>query len=273
MKRNSRQIDILSSCLLSVFILLGSSLATQSSANSSLRRGFPGRRIGTGYRCPTCIEPGSHPQIVLMPESNLISTAKSQPVFLFYLPAISEATNLELVIKDQDGIVYRAVTPGNGSSGIVRLDLSQLTPSFKLEENKDYRWHLSILCNAENVGKTIETFGMIRHVPPGDELSASVASEPSLTQIEQLRTTALWADGLASLDQIRREQPDNLEIRAHWQDFLATKLEFDLVTYEALIESPPIASPFEGFLIDPSEQAVADLVTSDRDRPTRATTP
>lgn len=216
-------------------------LAQTSSNTASLREGLPGRRVGGGVRQATtedCLD-NQQSQIALTPENNLLLAAKAKPTFLFYLPTSSTERTVEFVLaNEKNEEIYVTTTQTNSRSGIVRLDLSESPQSADLAVNQNYRWYLSVVCNVSDRSNDLVAEGWIRRDASIANQSLAMAA-PTLAQATQLRNAGLWSDALASLDTLRRLQPEDPAILATWDTFLKA---LDL---RELVSQIPVEQTFE----------------------------
>ena len=236
-----KSLKAISNIGLAALLVCGSSLASPAFAQSvsqtaskedSAREGLPGRRVGGGVRRPSpeaCLT-DQQAQIALSPESNLLLTAKADPTFLFYLPSASTERTVEFVLaNEKNEEIYVATTQTKEASGIVRLDLSKSVTPVTLEAGQNYRWYLSVVCDASDRANDLVAEGWIKRADA--ETSPMAASNPD--------KTSLLADSLANLDMLRRSQPEDAAVSASWNAALAS------LGLESLTDAAPVEHTFD----------------------------
>ncbi|MEM9217178.1 MAG: DUF928 domain-containing protein [Cyanobacteria bacterium P01_F01_bin.150] len=196
-----------------VFNPVATAHATEQASTSE----FPGRRVGGGSRgeCPS-----NGPFVALSPESHLIKTANANPTLYFLLPNSNQPLQLELVIKSREGdtvvnTVFEAIS-NDGISGVV---LPERTVSLELEQ--DYKWYLSIICDANHSSRAQNpiVFGWMRRV--ADPSTVTEMDTEDVTQmVQEYQEAELWQETISTLIQSQSTQTSDSELVALWGELL-----------------------------------------------------
>jgi hypothetical protein len=156
------------------------------------------------------------------PFSNLQLTVSAHPTFLVYVPQTS-ATVVEftlLTTKDnnkEEGI-YQTTVKLTGTPGIVRISLPTSAP--ELEIGKDYKWLVTMACQAD--GPTVSdpfTEGLVRRIQPDSSLSQLDQAKP-LDRVALYAKSGFWYEASANLAALRQAQPNDPEVASAWQELL-----------------------------------------------------
>ena len=198
--------------------------------------GQPGGREGGAVRS-TCTY-GDTPLTVLVPENGLGKTTEPYPTFLAYIPR-NIASSLEFTLETADGDeLYKATfnsvqtsvpsdsdteTPKpdalaktSTSPGIASLSLPANAALTPLEIGKDYRWRFTLKCG----GVPIFARGWVRRVEKSADLVAKLAQASDRDRVNIYIEAGLWNDALATLDNLRRSEPDDRSITTALEDLL-----------------------------------------------------
>lgn len=186
--------------------------------------GAPTRRSNAGSRgCPTSSDK-KKPLTALVPvyetpNQRLVwgVTTAEQPTFWVYLPyRFAPEHSVEFVLKDdQENYVYKTKFPGQGTPpGIVNL---RLPSSVSLEANKDYSWHFLTYCDSQTPSSYVN--GLIRRVErPSLESQLKLAKSQERTTL--YATNGIWHDALTNLAELRRNNPENKNLKNDWARLL-----------------------------------------------------
>ncbi len=194
----------------------------QSKINFSLpippSRGIPlGRHTGGGSRgfCQN-----QQNLMALVPLNNQPvwgKTISTHPEFLFYLP---QGSVIEFVLQDeQDNYIhYTNLQVSSDSEGIVSIPIPKTAKP--LEPNKNYQWTLSVSCKNNNSDAFLYVKGSIEKA----DLQAGI--KPQLEQADELEKAVIyaregiWYDLIATLAQLRRDNPNDKQINIMWTELL-----------------------------------------------------
>ncbi|MGL5195201.1 MAG: DUF928 domain-containing protein [Chroococcales cyanobacterium] len=201
--------------------------------------GAPGRRIGGGSRGCSVIADGptGHALTALVPETTMGLTLEAYPTFFWYLPATS-ATAVEFVLMDEKGekVIYETTFQTKGEAGIVSLNLPENASLPPLEINDNYRWYFSIICNPEDRAADIYVQGWVRRVEASAGLTEQLASTTSdIERVQVYARNGIWHEAISVLAQLRRSNPNNVDIRREWQE-LITSVQLENVAEVPLVQ-------------------------------------
>lgn len=176
----------------------------------------PGRRVPGASRGINCL-PRNQRLKALLPKSNFGLTTLANPTLYVFIPQNS-AAGMELVIQDEnDQIISQQKYKPSIKAGIVGLNL----PQNLLAVGKNYRWNLSIICDSEDRSLDQIIQGTIQRV----ENPLLMKKLEQATPYERLHLYAeagIWHDALDTLARLRYSNPNNLQLKANWEDLLIT---------------------------------------------------
>lgn len=207
-------------------LLAGTTLpAMAQNTVSNSRQGLPGRRVSGGTRSD-CMANSPAPIVALNPESNLSKTMSDRPSLHFVVPALDRDYPLEFSLRDAEGNrVYEASFSSQEQQGVLGIQL----PAQLLQANQDYRWYLSIVCDAQDPSQNDVLFGALRLV---DDFAATHLSAPlsvptanstiedDLTLAQSYQAAGLWSDAVDVVASLREQHPDNGSVRQSWRQLL-----------------------------------------------------
>ena len=201
--------------------------------------GVPGRRIGGGSRgCSVTADgPRDHALTAVVPETTLGLTLEAYPTFFWYLPPTS-ATAVEFVLMDEKGkkVIYETTFRTKGEAGIVSLSLPENASLPPLEINENYSWYFSIICNPQDRAADIYVQGWVRRVEASASLREQLATTTSdLERVQVYARNGIWHEAISGLAQLRRSNPNNVDIRREWQE-LITSVQLENVAQVPLIQ-------------------------------------
>ncbi|WGV24218.1 DUF928 domain-containing protein [Halotia branconii] len=200
-------------------------LARRNSSRIAYSRTRTGRRAVGGTR-GGCFDVESEQArqliIPLIPsDADGVTTTAEYPSFLFYVPQIPKVTSLELVVRDDktfEKLQTVALTP-NKQSGIVRANLTSQTGK-PLALNKEYTWVFSVICgnNSRDTDWALE--GKVKRVQPNENLNLDLETAAPQEQVEIYVENKLWENALRTVADLRRQNPNDAEIKQYWQELL-----------------------------------------------------
>lgn len=182
--------------------------------------GAPGRREGGGTRSGAC--PVSAKTLTaLIPAQNSGVTVSAYPTLLFYVPPITGNLPLEFVLQDEQGNeVYSSTLKATGQGGIITVALPENAGLPALKEGKSYHWFFSMVCNERDRGADIFVEGWIRRVAPNAQLEQELKTAKGVQIPQAYRKQGIWYDTAASLAELYRNDPTNVQLSAAWADLL-----------------------------------------------------
>lgn len=144
-------------------------------------------------------------------------TAAAHPTFWFYVPyALTSDEPAEFVLfDDQRRIIYRKqdIVLSN-QPGIIGISLPETAPA--LEIGRMYRWNFQTRCG----GEVVFVEGWIQRTALDAELTAEIDRASPLDRAALYAENGIWYDALTLLGNLRREDPDNLDVLNAWMELL-----------------------------------------------------
>ncbi|MGF1602095.1 MAG: DUF928 domain-containing protein [Thermosynechococcaceae cyanobacterium] len=142
-------------------------------------------------------------------------TAAARPTLWFVTPT-TESTSVEFILQDdQDRYVYRTslTLPAQAAEGVIEFTLPASAPA--LQVNQRYTWTMLLEATASHPNLFVK--GSLYRVPTNN-VEPKQASD--LEQVAMEAEQGLWHDALTRLAQLRRSNPNDLQIQAAWADLL-----------------------------------------------------
>ncbi len=185
--------------------------------------GAPGRREPGGTRGPS-----NSKEIgltALMPEKNTSLTVSQYPSFLFYVPEMNPQTTVEFVMYEyvNDGTdkeVYKTLFKTTGKPGIISLNLPDKANFKPLEIGKNYRWYFSVIVNPSDRAADQVVEGWVKRVAKNANLENELKTASGLAVAKAYRETGVWQDTIATLADLRRDNPSDMAIAKEWNEVL-----------------------------------------------------
>ncbi len=171
-------------------------------------RGAPERTRGAGSRKPTCdgLEV-KIPLTPLMPENNVGTTIAPNPTIYVYVPEFHNK-EAEFLIIDQEAekVVYQTRFRIRNTPGIVKITLPN---TVELKSDKNYLWHLGIICNPNDQEADEVITGWIERISISPELEAKIEQlkQQPLEQGKLYAEAGIWSESLTILAQLRDVNP------------------------------------------------------------------
>lgn len=192
--------------------------------------GAPTRRGDAATRSFSCIQK-EKPLTALMPlveytdssqEVNyqvvLSKTAASRPSFWFYVPYTLDSQHpVEFSLQDEAGKeIYQATLKSSETEpGVVGFQLPATVPA--LEVGKRYQWFFSVYCAPE---VPIIVAGWVERVELNSSLVAQLQQATPREQVALYQKANLWHEAITTLAQLRRQKPDDENLKTEWLDLL-----------------------------------------------------
>lgn len=209
--------------------------------------GSRGPTSGPTNSCPLT----GKPLKALVPSSRFGATVAAYPTFHAYMPALLPQASplpVEFVLEDKNGNeVYKSTFKTNGKSGIVAISLPSQAGLSPLEIGQDYKWFLSIICQPDDRSRDISVQGLIRRVALNPTLSTQLKQASPQQQVELYAEARLWQDALATLAQLRRDNPTDSTVAANWTKLLRSADLGDITQESLLPTSATFESPLSSF--------------------------
>lgn len=192
---------------------------------------------GSANSCPLT----GKPLKALVPSSHFGATVAAYPTFYAYMPALLPQASplpVEFVLEDKNSNeVYKSTFKTNGKSGIVAISLPSHAGLSPLAIGQDYKWSLSIICQPDDRSRDISVQGLIRRVALNPNLSTQLKQASPQQQVELYAEARLWQDALATLAQLRRDNPTDSTVAANWAKLLKSA-DLGDITQESLLPTP-----------------------------------
>lgn len=180
--------------------------------------GIPRRRVSAGTRGGGTCTSSNQPIIALAPLEDPQITTFSYPTLFFYLPQ-TNAQALELVIQDENQeVINKATFKTPAKSGIVSVIPANSTPELKV--GKTYRWFFSAVCDQKERSRDLVVQGSIVRLAPDEKLQRDLASSDMRERANIYALSGSFTDALTNVAQLRRQRPNDAELKTDWQDLL-----------------------------------------------------
>ncbi len=203
-----------------------------------------GRRTGGGRR-DTC--PDTTPKLTaLMPETEEPATVKNvwglttseRPTFWFYLPYTkSSGYPTEFVLlNEKSSPVYKKQISLPKQPGIINIKVPAQIPA--LEVNKQYRWFLSVYCDQEKQSPPVYVEGVVSRVKLAAAIDQQLQTAQPLQRFAIYAQNGIWYQALATLIQLKQQNPQNTTIQTDWKNLL-TNIGLDEIADMRIISDDP----------------------------------
>ena len=196
------------------------------------RRESGGRRPGdlTQLKCPSDTQVPSPPLTALVPivkEENLNRqtatkliglTVEARPLFFVYVPQTSARTAVFILNDANEKEVYRTDVTLSYVSGIVSFKLPDNAPP--LEIGKSYQWYFAIRCDSGNKKKDLVVDGWIWRTQLRPSIAEQIQKASPPDRAALYRQYQIWYEALATLADLRRDNPNNSQLATEWKELL-----------------------------------------------------
>jgi hypothetical protein len=149
---------------------------------------------------------------VLAPADHVGETVKKRPALYWFL---SSPTSYPIVFTLEDTGQYKPVVertlPAPTKAGIQMIRLSDF--DHILEEQVQYRWHISIVVDPESRSKDIHAMGLIERRPYTEDLFLNTSCRDSRDAICLYADAGLWYDAIAVISDLIFAQPKDTTLR------------------------------------------------------------
>lgn len=152
-------------------------------------------------------------------------TTSANPSLLFYVPFSQQPSYLtEFILKedsaDNDEIIYETTIPLPEKPGVISWTLPEDAPELKVGQR--YRWFFSIYCDPEKMSPPVHVEGVIYRMPISSEVASKLTTATLLEKLEIYAENGFWYDAIATLAELRQQNPQNLFLRENWQSLLSS---------------------------------------------------
>ncbi|MDX2096628.1 MAG: DUF928 domain-containing protein [Leptolyngbyaceae cyanobacterium bins.59] len=156
---------------------------------------------------------------LLVPPDHVAQTVSAYPTFVWYL---SNPTTypIEFALVERDVAKPLLVKQLQiRKPGLVRFELPQEGPG--LLPGKEYRWTVSLVCDADRPSQNMSAYAWIELVPPTADLTAQLAASQSHSDRSLIYARfGLWYDSLALLTSTYLQNPDDQKVSAYLSSLL-----------------------------------------------------
>lgn len=153
----------------------------------------------------------------VLPTNNIGFTLTEHPTVFVYIPLSTARKAFFSVQDEENNNVYQTDIELPSQPGVMQLKLPPDAPGLKT--NKNYKWSLVMICTADLEPDSPFVSGWIRRVEYKTNIRNNNKSI-TLDSVSKLAETGIWYDTLATLAQLRMNQPNNLLLATSWQDLL-----------------------------------------------------
>ncbi len=209
-------------------------LNAQETTNSSVKSSFavsfeppnkdkPLATSGGASRGGQCMANMNNSEVTItpiLPAMNQRLTVASHPTFFVHVPHTS-AQKVFLNIQDEnEEDSYQTVLPISGQSGIISVTLPQEAPPLKM--GKNYQWSLALMCEDRLKPDSPIVMGSVTRVQPKMQLSEKLNGMAQIEQAALYAEAGIWYETIATLAQLRQEQPGNSNLLSIWEEVLSS---------------------------------------------------
>ncbi|MGD1713198.1 DUF928 domain-containing protein [Dapis sp. BLCC M172] len=184
-----------------------------------------GRRIPGGTRGGVKSNGGSCAQneksfLALINERNQWEkTLASHPNFWLYVPRSSSYIKFNLVDNYSEEQIYQTKFNIKSEGGFINFKLPSSAPPLKVAEDnlQTYSWVFTLNCG----DKELLVKGVVKRMPANDSLISELESaETVMDKIDIYEKNDLWHETITELGNLRRSNPDDLEVKDRWNSLL-----------------------------------------------------
>ena len=140
---------------------------------------------------------------------------------------------MELIVQENNfnKLHTIAISP-NKQSGIVRANLTSQTGK-PLALNKEYSWVFSVVCDDNSRDTDWALRGKVRRIQPDEDLNLDLETAAPQEKVGIYVENKLWENALRTVADLRRQNPNDAEIKQYWQELLKS-VDFQ----EQVIQAP-----------------------------------
>jgi hypothetical protein len=191
----------------------------------------PRETRGAASRGGSCQTSDSKCFALLMPLQAAGRTLSERPTFMAYIPA-DTAPEAMFTLEDEAGNVrYRTRVAVPTQGGVIQVKLPDTAPALELD--KTYKWGIVLRVGGQIRADSPNISSYIKRVAPAASLPAHL-STPSLEQAAFFGENGLWYDTLATLAELRKQQPQDQTVLASWNKVLEAA-ELSAIASEPLV--------------------------------------
>lgn len=207
--------------------------------NDNSDYGLPTHRRDGGSRGgnDSCVsDPAGTNLVALIPEETVGINASASPKLFFYVPKVKQQKTLEFVLRnEQDELMYEAFLTTKGE-GIMSVDIPADVQANLIEEDTNYHWYLSLICNSQQRSRDIVVEGWMRQTTADVVGKEELGSSDPVAQAELYQEQGYWFDALSALASNPPSEEEEPIIKAKWSELLESVGLKELAT-QPFIES------------------------------------
>lgn len=188
-----------------------------------------GRRTGGGRR-DNCL--AVNPKLTaLVPVTEVAPTIQhvwglttvEHPTFWFYLPYTKSDSYLtEFVLQDQDSnLLYTKNVALPEQPGIISITIPSNIRALAVDQQ--YRWFLKVYCNkTERAEESLPIYveGVVRRVKLNPIATQELSTALKQQQVAIYAENGIWFQVLATLAELQKNNPQDMEMQAAWRNLL-----------------------------------------------------
>jgi len=157
--------------------------------------------------------------IVPFMNTHQITTA-AYPTLFFYIPH-TDAQTYALIVQDENNqTIYRGNFNTPGNPGIVSISPPANSKVPELKVGKNYTCFLSDVCNRTHRIQDSDVKGSIQRIEPEKKLRMELAKADIKERAAIYAMSGFLPDALTTLAQLRRERPNDADLKTDWEDLL-----------------------------------------------------
>jgi len=204
--------------------------------------GLPTHRRDGGSRGDQCVaDAESQNLMALIPQKSVGVNASASPKLFFYVPEIKNQRTLEFVMRnEEDRLMYEAFLTTEGN-GIMSVEVPADVTSNMLEDDQNYHWYLSMICDTEQRSRDIVVEGWMRQEAVDTATQKQLNMASSVEKAEVYQEQGFWFDALSVLAESDSSNEQDM-MRQKWSEILSSVGLQDLAS-EPFIETELVENP------------------------------
>lgn len=155
-------------------------------------------------------------------DNNWALTVEANPNFFVYVPkTIARSARFTINAPDDASQVYQTKINISGEAEIISVKLPKDVA--QLEIGKNYRWYFALICDPKNRRRDAYAQGWISRIEPSSinvSLTTQLQAATLRDRYKLYAENGIWYEALASLVELRQEQPNDTTLTTEWKKFL-----------------------------------------------------
>ncbi len=185
--------------------------------------GLPTHRRDGGSRdsLKNCLANAENQNLMaLIPDKTIGINASATPKLFFYVPEVKNQRTLEFVLRnEQDELMYEAFLSTAGD-GIMSVEIPRDVSSNLLQNDQNYHWYLSMICDRQQRSRDIVVEGWMRQESIDLATQEQLDFASSTEQAEVYNKQGFWYDALSVLAESKEGASDQPMVRQKWSEML-----------------------------------------------------